>query len=456
MSEKLNVIVLAAGKGARMASSLPKVLHPVGGQPMLVRTLKAVTELPCEQVRVVVGYGSHLITPIVGKFKGLCFKQDEKTWGTAKAVATACPEELEGSVLIVSGDHPLIRLQDLNEFIRQSRDLNADMTVASFEHKQTNEYGRLICDKDCVTEIVEAKDVKKKGKDSQLVNAGLYFIKVSALKKYLNEIGPSESGEYNFTEIVSLIHSNNLKVKSVPVPWHMAFGVNNQNELSLAGNILFENKCYELMNQGVIILDIKNTYIESDVVVGMGSMIYPGVYLKGRTQIGNFCAIEANSFIFDSAIHNYVNIKAGCYIEGAEVGERSVIGPYAHLREETKVGKECRVGNFVETKKMEMGDKSKAAHLSYLGDVSIGKDVNIGCGTVTCNYGVDKKKRKTFIGDNVFIGSGSQLVAPVKVESHSVVAAGSVIAKDVPEGSLAIERSEQKHIKDYQKKKKED
>ena len=207
------------------------------------------------------------------------------------------------------------------------------------------------------------------------------------------------------------------------------------------------------MNQGVIIVDPKNTYIESDVKIGSGSMIYPGVYLKGQTKIGSFCAIEPQSYIFNSTISNYVNVRVGSCIEESEVKDKSVIGPYAHLRKGTKIGQECRIGNFVETKEAKVGDRSKAAHLSYLGDVEIGKEVNIGCSTVTCNYGVDRKKRKIKIEDKVFVGSGTQLIAPLSVEADSVIGAGSVITKDIPKGSLALERTDQKTIKNYKKNK---
>ena len=447
VSAKLNIIILAAGHGVRMASPLPKVLHPVAGQPMLARILKAVADIASSQIRVVVGHGAHLITPVAGKYKALCFKQDEKDWGTARAVKTARPEELEGRVLIASGDHPLISPGDLRAFIQSCYKSNADFVVAGFKHPGPNEYGRLICDGDRVKEIVEAVDVKKKGKDSSLVNAGLYLTTADVLKEHLKDIGRNEKGEHNLTDIVSILHQKGRTVKYIPVPWNMAFGVNSQLELSSAGKVLFEYKCDELMRQGVIIVDVKNTYIESDVRVGTGSMIYPGVYLKGQTRIGAFCAVESGSFIFDSVVKDYVNVKSGCYIEKSLVGEKSVIGPYAHLREGTEVGKECRVGNFVETKKAVLGDRSKTAHLSYLGDVTIGSEVNIGCGAVTCNYGPDKKKRKTRIGDRAFIGSGAQLVAPVEVQADSLVGAGSVITKNVPKGHIAIERSEQKNIK---------
>lgn len=430
-----------------MASPLPKVLHPVAGQPMLARILRVAGDISSEQIRVVVGYGAHLITPVAGKYKALCFKQDEDNWGTAGAVEAACPEELEGHVLIVNGDHPLVGVKDIRAFVQSYHKQGADFAVASFKYPQPSEYGRVICKGNLVTEIVEARDIQKKGKDSPLVNAGLYLMKAELLQKHLKDVEKNEKGERNFTEMVSLLHQNNYKTRHISVPWNMAFGVNSQRELATAGILLFEQKAHELMKNGVIIIDMKNTYIESDVTVGSGSLIYPGVYLKGQTKIGSFCAIESGSFIFDSVIHSYVNVQAGSYIEDSIVEEKSVIGPYAHLRSGTKVGKECRVGNFVETKKAVIGNKSKAAHLSYLGDVKIGQEVNIGCGTVTCNYGPDRKKRQTVIEDRSFIGSGSQLVAPVTVKSDSIVGAGSVITKDVPEGHLALERSDQKNIK---------
>ena len=453
MAIELNVIVLAAGYGRRMASNLPKVLHPVAGQPMLARILQSLKDTYSKEIRVVVGQAPHLVTPIAGKFNALCFEQNKEAWGTAKAVSAACPQELKGHVLIINGDHPLITGKDITHFVRSFYDLSLDCAVASFKNPHPNEMGRLVFEGDQLVEIVEAYDLEKRKIKSDYINAGLYLIKGEILSKYLSQIEKNHKEEYNITDIVKLLNRDKLKVRGIEVPWYVAFGVNNQQELAIASSVVFENKCYDLMSKGVIIVDFKKTYIESDVTVGSGTMIYPGVYLKGQTKIGSFCAIESNAFIFDSVIDNYVNIKAGSYVESSSVKERSVIGPYAHLRPDTVIGKECRIGNFVETKNIKMGDKSKASHLTYLGDAEIGKEVNIGCGTVTCNYGVDKKKRQTKIGDKVFIGSGSQLIAPVHIKDQSVVGAGSVITKDVPEGYLALERSEQKNIKDYKTKK---
>jgi len=449
----LNVVVLAAGRGERMSSQLPKVLHPVAGQPMLARSLKVVSEIYPKQVRVVVGAASHIVSSVAGKFKALCFQQSERAWGTAQAVLAARPEEMTGDVLIINGDHPLISANDLIQFIRSYHKMSVDCAVASFKNPNPSDFGRLILKGEQLVDIVEAYENTKSETKSLFVNAGIYLVKADLLKKYLKEIQKNIKEEYSFTDLISILHKKNYKVRAIDVPWHVAFGVNNQRELAIATAIAFENNCYKHMGNGVVIMDFKATYIEENVTIGKGTLLYPGVFLRGKTKIGSFCAIESNAYIFDSLIKNYVNIKAGSYIEGAVVGEKSIIGPYAHLRPETVIGERCRVGNFVETKKIEMGNDSKAAHLTYLGDAEIGSDVNIGCGTVTCNYGVDKKKRKTKIGNKVFIGSGSQLVAPVEVNDNSVVGAGSVITKDVPKGHLALERSDQKNIKDYNNKK---
>ncbi|MCY4321058.1 MAG: bifunctional UDP-N-acetylglucosamine diphosphorylase/glucosamine-1-phosphate N-acetyltransferase GlmU [Bdellovibrionaceae bacterium] len=449
----LNVIILAAGHGQRMVSQLPKVLHPVAGQPMLARILRAVSDIYPKQIRVVVGPVGSIVSAVAGKFKTLCFQQKETNWGTAQAVLTAKPEEIKGDVLIINGDHPLIQSYNLSQFIRNYHKISADCAVASFKNPHPNEYGHLIFEGEQLTDIAEAYEVDKRKSKNDYINAGIYIIKAELLQKHLKEVKKNVKEEYNLTDLISILHKKNYKVRAIEVPWHVAFGVNNQKELAFASSVAFENNCHKHLDNGVVIMDIKNTYIEDDVIIGKGSLLYPGVYLKGKTKIGSFCAIESNAYIFDSLIKNYVNIKAGSYLEGAVVGEKSIIGPYAHLRPETVIGENCRIGNFVETKKINMKSHSKASHLTYLGDAEIGSKVNIGCGTVTCNYGIDKKKRKTKIEDQAFIGSGSQLVAPVEIGESSVVGAGSVITKNVPKNSLAIERNEQKIIQNYNKKK---
>ena len=445
----LNVILLAAGRGERMGTTLPKVLHPVAGQPMIARILKAISGIQPKQIRVVLGDKASIISTIAGQFKALCFKQNQNHWGTAQAVLSAKPEELKGDLLIINGDHPLIQSTDLSQFIRAYRKSSADLAVASFKNHPSNEFGRLVFEGEQLVDIVESYEVEKEKSKSEFANAGLYLVKAELVQKYLSQVKKNVKEEYNLTDLVSILSKNNFKVRAVEVLWHVAYGVNSQRELSFANSIAFENNCYRHLEKGVIILDIKNTYIEDDVFIGQGTVLYPGVFLRGKTKIGMFCAIEPQSFLFDSLIKNYANVKTGSYLEASIVGERSVIGPYAHLRPETEIGAACRIGNFVETKKLKMGDNSKASHLSYLGDAEIGSDVNIGCSTVTCNYGVDQKKRKTKIKDKAFIGSGTQLVAPIEIGESAVVGAGSVITQNVPPKSLSLERGDQKIIPDY-------
>ena len=450
----LHVMILAAGRGHRMASSLPKVLHPVAGQPMLARVLRAVSGVQPKTIRVVLGPSAEIISTVAGAFKALCFQQDSKAWGTAQAVLAGKPEELTGDLLIINGDHPLIQSADLNQFVRAYREMSANCAVASFKNPQANEYGRLFFEGEQLVDIVEAYEIEKAKKKSDFVNAGLYLLKANLASQFLKEVKKNIKGEYNLTDLISILNDKKYKLRAIPVPWHVAYGVNSQRELALANSIAFENNNLKHLDKGVIILDIKNTYIEDRVFIGQGSLIYPGVYLRGQTKIGAFCAIESQAYIFDSVIKNYVNIRAGSYIEGSLVEEKSVIGPYAHLRPETRIGKSCRIGNFVETKKITMGDRSKASHLTYLGDAKIGTEVNIGCGTVTCNYSADKQKNQTVIKDSAFIGSGSQLVAPVEIGASSVVGAGSVITKNVPDKALGIAREAQKNIANYKKTKK--
>jgi len=447
----LNVILLAAGRGTRMQTTLPKVLHPVAGKPMIARILKSITELHPKQIRVILGDKADIISTIANQFKALCFKQNEKFWGTGGAVLSAKPEELEGDLLIINGDHPLIQTTDLSQFIRSYYKSECDMAVASFKNHPSQEFGRLIFEGEQLVDIVESYEVEKTQNKSEFANAGLYLVKAELVKKHLSRVKKNVKEEYNLTDLVSLLSKDNYKVRAVEVPWHVAYGVNSQKELSFANSIAFENNCYKHLEKGVIILDVKNTYIEDDVFIGQGTVIYPGVFLRGKTKVGMFCAIEPHSFLFDAFIKNYVNVKAGSYIESAIVGEKSVIGPYAHLRPETEIGTACRIGNFVETKKMKMGNNSKASHLSYLGDAEIGSHVNIGCGTVTCNYGVNGEKQKTQIKDKAFVGSGVKLIAPVEVGESSVIGAGSVITKNVPTQSLSLERNDQKIIPNYRK-----
>lgn len=442
----ITAIVLAAGEGRRMGSTLPKSLHPVAGKPMLARILQSLRQAELNQIRVVIDEQyDRLMRPVVEAFKATVFFQ-EKLKGTASAAKSVQLESCSDAVLIVNGDHPLIDPLDLKKIVKQFYAESADMCIGSFETQNPDEYGRIIRRKDQVMAIVEKESLTHESESSREINTGIYLVKNEHLQDYLSQMTYSDlKKEYMLTDIVSVLASGGKKVIAVAMSEDTALGVNSQKTLAFATKKVFTRKLHQLMKQGVIIVDPFNSYIEEDVQIGQGSIIYPSVYLKGRTGIGPFCAIEANCFIVDSVIHNSVLVRAGSYLESTEVGAQSVIGPYARLRPGTKIGTQCKVGNFVEMKKTNFGARSKAGHFSYLGDAEVGEDVNIGCGVVTSNLNIDGKKYSTKIGNQTFVGSGTQLVAPVELGTHSATGAGSVITKNVSAETLAVERSSQKN-----------
>ena len=447
-------IVLCAGKGSRMHSSLPKSLHPVAGQPILARILAILKKAQVEEVQVVINREyDRLMRPVVSAFKAQVFFQEQKV-GTAAGVLSAEVENLKGNVLIVNGDHPLISASDLINMMDSFNKESADLCVGSCIKKDPEDYGRIIRQKESVIAIAEKETLTYESEKITEVNTGIYIVKASCLSECLSEINcENPKKEYCLTDMVSIAVQKGKKVIACSVSEDSAYGVNTQRDLAFATKKIFTRKLNFLMSQGVMIVDPLNTYIEEGVQIGQGSVIYPGSYIRGRTTIGSFCAIEPNSFIIDSLIHELVLIRSGSYLESAEVGAQSVIGPYARLRPGTKIGKECRVGNFVEMKKTDFGARSKASHLSYLGDAEIGEDVNIGCGTVTCNLNMDGKKYKTRVGDKAFIGSGTQMVAPVEIGDCAGTGAGSVITKNVPSQSLGLGRTPQKNLENYFRRK---
>ena len=423
-NESVTAVVLAAGAGRRMGSSLPKVLHPVAGKPMLARILQALKQAGLTKIHVVINPDyDRLIRPVAEAFKGKVFFQ-EKQKGTAVAVKCGGLETASDQILIVNGDHPLIQPEDLKNLIHAFNKQSADMAIGVFKTDYPAEYGRIVRDGRQVVRIVEKESTPGES-PSQEINTGIYLIKKPLLIQYLPQILHKDlNKECYLTDIVALLVAEGKKVISQAMSADTAGGVNSGRALALATKKIFTRKIYHLMEQGVMIIDPLNVYIEEDVQVAEGCVIYPGVYLKGRTAIGPFSAIEMNCFIADSVIHRSVLVRAGSYLESVEVGEASQVGPYARLRPGTKIGERCKVGNFVEMKKTSFGAKSRAGHFCYLGDTKVGEDANIGCGVITCNLNLDGKKHDTHIGHKAFVGSGTELVAPVTLGDHSVTGAG--------------------------------
>lgn len=438
-----SAIVLAAGQGTRMKSPLPKVLHPVAGRPMIERIVRAVQGAGASEVRLVVGHGQALVKPMVESLKVQCFEQKEQR-GTAHAVRSAHPESLEGSVLILNGDHPLVTPEDLVEFMRIFNEEKLDLALVTAVVKKPGDLGRVVRQKGEIRAIVEARDASAETLKIKEVNAGIYILKPEALRKLLPKIkSENAKQEYYLTDLVYLAMEEGLRVQTILGKKSVAFGVNTQAELSRATQFIFRRKSQTLMESGVMVLNPKATYVEDSVKIGPGSVLYPNCFIRGKTEIGSFCVVEPHAFISECHLGDSVQIRAGSYLEGAEVKSRAVVGPYARLRPQADIGEEAQVGNFVEVKNATLGKKSKAAHLAYIGDAELGENCNVGCGTVFVNYMPNKEKHKTTVGDRVFVGSDVQLVAPLKIGDDAVLGAGSVITKDVPSGALAVTRAKQ-------------
>lgn len=450
---KTTAILLAGGQGTRMKSPLPKVLHPVGGKPMIARIIESCKQAEISEVRVVVGHGQNLVKTVLEPLGAPTYLQKEQL-GTADAVKSADLGTLEGEVIIMNGDHPLILSSDMRNFISDFREQKLDLAVVTVELDEPGSFGRIVRKDNRLVSIVEAKDASADTLKIKEINTGIYVVKAEVLQKYIPQIQNNNSKkEYYLTDLIDLVLKNNLKVQALlSKNTDVAHGVNTQVELAAATQKVFKRHVTKLLDAGVIFIAPETTYIEEGVLIGAGSVIYPNVFMRGKSVIGAFSVIESNTFISDSVIGEGVQIKAGSYIEQTIIKNKATVGPYARLRPETTIGESAQVGNFVEMKKVNFGNKSKAGHLTYLGDADIGEDVNIGCGTITCNYAADKKKYKTVIGDRVFVGSDSQFIAPVTVESDSIIASGTTVTKTVPAGALALSRTPQVNKEGYAKK----
>ena len=454
----LAVVILAAGVGKRMKSDIPKVLHTVLGRPMLSYVLDAVDNLSPKRVVVVVGHGAEDVKKISDS-KKITYVTQSKQLGTGHAAncANSALKSFKGNILILNGDFPLITSSSLKKFIRDHEKKNADLSILTALVDDANGYGRIKRDQNGdVIGIVEQKDATREQRFIDEINSGTYCVKSSFLWNALGKINSrNKQSEYYLTDIVELAHKNSLKVNGVVVSdSDEIVGVNDRVELSYVEDVLKWRVNESLMRSGVTMIDPENTYISPEVKIGRDTTIYPGAHIYGKTQIGSKCVIGPSTWVEDSRFGNGVTVKSSCYITNASIKDNVSIGPFAHIRPEAEILDGAKIGNFVEIKKSKIGRGSKVSHLSYIGDTVMGKDVNIGAGTITCNYdGINK--HKTVIEDNVFIGSDTMLVAPIKVGKGATTGAGSTISKDVPQGSLAIGRARQTVIKDWKRKPKD-
>ena len=442
----LHVVVLAAGKGTRMKSQMPKVLHEAGGLPLIEYVLRTANRLNPASVVVIVGHQADSIRQALGERLGLAFASQEPQLGTGHALLQAEPllKGSAGTLVLLSGDVPLLRSETVNALVRTHEERSAAATVLTALVDNPDGYGRVVRNAGEISAIVEHKDASPADRDIREINSGIYAFDITPLFESLQAIGSSNAqGEYYLPDLVKIYRGHGLKVETVRLddPDEI-LGVNSRKELAHVATILKARKNDELMAAGVTLVDPASAYIDPDVTIGEDTVVHPGVFLEGKTRIGSRCEIHSGVRLVNSTVDDEAVIHNFCVIIDSHIAGGAEVGPFAHLRPHSHVGEQAKVGNFVELKKTVLGRGSKASHLTYLGDTTVGEKVNVGAGTITCNYD-GTTKHPTVIEDGAFIGSDSQLIAPVRIGRGAYVAAGSSITEDVPAESLAISRGKQ-------------
>lgn len=463
MNDSVKAIILAAGKGTRMKSSLPKVLHKISGKALLERVIDSVLEIDnSDEIFVITGHQSESVTDFLNNNypnKTIKTVLQEPQLGTGHAVFQAYEylKDFKGTVIVLCGDTPLLTSQTLQNFIEYHNKSQASLTVMSALFDDPTNYGRIVRDElGNLKKIVEEKDANQQEKEIKEINAGVYCIEWEQISPAFFELTTNnEQGEYYLTDIIDWSVKKDLKTCGFILENNKEiFGINSREHLAEASCFLNTLTVKKLMDNGVTFISPENTFVSPETKIGQDSIIYPGCVIEGTNIFGENCIIGPNTFIEgDVKTENNVKIIQS-KVSNAHIGENSTIGPFAHLRDKVEINSDVRIGNFVEVKKSTVDSSTNVSHLSYIGDSSIGKNVNIGAGTITANYDpLSKKKSKTIIEDNVKIGSNSVLVAPITIKKSSSVAAGSVITKEVPENSLAIARGKQKNIEKWVEKK---
>jgi bifunctional UDP-N-acetylglucosamine pyrophosphorylase/glucosamine-1-phosphate N-acetyltransferase len=449
----LAVVIMAAGHGKRMRSATPKVLHPVGGRPMLEYVLRAAESLAAPQVIVVVGHGGDAVADYVGSRALIVRQQPPRGTGDAVRCALTGLPEFAGTVVVLSGDTPLVRADTVRRLLETHRRTDAAVTLAAISLGDPAGYGRLVVGEgQRVLAVVEERDATPEQRAIRLVNGGLYAIEAAFLRPALDAVKPDNAqGEYYLPDVIAVAVERGLTVHGEPIDPEDVLGANTREELARLERAMRERIRRRWMAEGVTLLDPDRIWIDDGVTIGPDTTIAPGAWLEGETMVGSSGRIGSASHLINSRLGDRVVVKDGCVIEGAVIEDGASVGPFAHLRPGTVLRKDARVGNFVELKNTELGVAAKANHLSYLGDATIGRKVNVGAGTITCNYDGEKKSH-TVIEDDVFIGSDSQLVAPVVIGKGAIVAAGTTVTQDVPPDSLVIGRVRQTVKKGWTRK----
>ena len=451
----LSAIVLAAGLGTRMRSTRAKVLHELGGQPLLRYPLAAVGGLGADPVVVVVGHQADAVREAAraSGLAGICAALQEEQRGTGHAVRCALPalEGFSGDILILYGDAPLIRGATLRRLVETHRAEAADLSLLTVRYDDPTGYGRIVRESDGrVRGIVEERDATPAERAITEVNPGFYCVRADVLRPLLAALRDDNTQhEFYLTDIVGLAAQAGRRVIAIETerPAEVA-GINTRAELARMEATLRTEIVERWMAAGVTFEDPATAYVGPDVEIGADTVIGPNVTLRGRTRIGSGCRLDGTAWLVDATLADDVHLLFACWVQEAQVGAGAIVGPFARLRPGTRLGERVHIGNFVETKKAVLGAGTKANHLTYLGDCEIGADTNVGAGTITCNYD-GFEKHVTKIGDRVQIGSDTQLVAPVAVGDDAYVAAGTTVTKDVPAGALAVSRTPVKLVEGW-------
>ena len=446
-------VVLAAGKGTRMCSAQPKVLHRAAGRPLLGWVIEAARQAGCGRILVVVGHARESVREAFANDHDITWVVQENQRGTGHALAQArvALEQDEGQILVLSGDVPLVTPRTLERLLAATHDCWGALATATLD--DPGRLGRIIADDDRLVRIVEHADADAGQRAIRTINAGIYALRSPGIFADLDALGSDNAqGELYLTDAVSAAATDGRGVAMVALDSPSeAFGVNDRRDLATVHRALVDRQIDHLMTRGVTFLDPQTTTVEAGVEVGMDSVIHPGVSLLGTTTLGAGVTVHSGAWLEDARVADGATIKPMSVLEGAIVRDGATAGPFARLRPGADIGEGAAVGNFVEIKKSRLGPGVKAGHLAYLGDADVGAGTNIGAGVITCNYD-GASKHPTTIGEGAFVGSDTMLVAPVSVGSGATTGAGSVITHDVPEGALAVGRSRQRNIPDWRRR----
>ena len=445
--QELGVVVLAAGQGTRMKSNLPKVLHPLGGRPLFLHVLRTAKRLNPRPVAIVIGHGAEAVrSAYAGNDVAWILQEQQRGTGHAVLCAKEAFKGFEGEVIILSGDVPFIREQTLHMLVAHHRSRNAAVTLLTAFLDEPRGYGRILRDDHGnVTGIVEEKDATLGERGIREVNAGVYVVSAPFAFAALSEVkNHNQQSEYYLPDIVAIGLAQGADVETVRVDdVREILGVNTREELAFMEKDLRQSINKKWMLAGVTFKDPDTTYIEDDVTIGKDTVIGPNTQLRGKTVVGERCQIDGSAFLTDAQIGDEVHLRFSVVMTGCRVANGAIIGPFAHLRPGSNLGPNVHIGNFVETKEAKIGEGTKANHLTYLGDVTIGSEANIGAGTITCNYD-GFHKYNTTIGDRVQVGSDTTLIAPVSLGDDVYVATASTVRHDVPAGALVYNQRDER------------